>query len=425
MDRTDLLHFSKEARDFVLGLLADGWTGRLTANQHAMLTHTASGKTATLGPNTEGRALRNAKAQVARVLREHDQKEEEMARPKSIWPEPHLETAVGALLLGWDMEASPQVMRFSRPDRAKQVSVRPGDPTDDNSLRGVRRQLVKGITTPEVVSIFAAGDGDVIPAEHRWAVDLTQQVADGEKVTHRLKRHEEQPEQVTHVRPERTVVSTAPWLARKGPRRSGGTRYESNAVLQRTYSDGSYDYLCAHDGCDFTADSARSVANHYGGSHGRKEPHQQPAATIIDPTYTEPLTHRPYRPSDRLVDALTEWLEQSRTEYDTERDLAVAALTWMHDRPDLPDPEPKEPLTDSEILARVRRLVDTGAIAEQERETARLRQQLQEVTDLLHGQDARILELDAALEASEAQRREAKEALEALAELSLALIGPE
>src|SRR6478736_2170532 len=39
--------------------------------------------------------------------------------------------------------------------------------------------------------------------------------------------------------------------------------YPSQATLERTWSDGSVDYACAWEGCDYTADKPRSTSSHY------------------------------------------------------------------------------------------------------------------------------------------------------------------
>jgi uncharacterized protein YbjQ (UPF0145 family) len=68
-------------------------------------------------------------------------------------------------------------------------------------------------------------------------------------------------------------------------------------------------------------------------------------------------TAHEYTPSERLVRALAHFLEQAGTLDVTA--LAFAALRWAHERPDLDDleREPREPLTDGQILARIRLLV--------------------------------------------------------------------
>ena len=160
--------------------------------------------------------------------------------------------------------------------------------------------------------------------------------------------------------PTREITSLRPWLARKAPNAQGGMFYESRAVKQREWSDGSTDYVCPLEDCGFDADNPASVYRHYG-NHVRKgeAPPASPAAneTAVPGTdYTEPVTERGYTPTDRLLSTLTEqikaWGDLSPAE------LAAAFLTWAHERPDL-DREEREPreLTAEEIVVRIRSLV--------------------------------------------------------------------
>lgn len=148
-----------------------------------------------------------------------------------------------------------------------------------------------------------------------------------------------------------------PYLARKHSGKDGGTRYESETTLERVWPDGKTDYTCALTGCDYVSDSSRSVAMHYGQQHTRKG-ETEPAGEgphVIDPTYTEPLSSR-YRPTERLLNTLAEFLAEHS--WDNVDDLAMLFLTWANERPDLDhEPRPLVPLTDRQILDKVRMLV--------------------------------------------------------------------
>lgn len=149
-----------------------------------------------------------------------------------------------------------------------------------------------------------------------------------------------------------------PWLARKQPGPNGGTRYESQAVLERIWPDGRTDYTCSFPRCDYVNDKPVSVARHFGAAHTRNG-NVQPAAEgplHPDPTYTEPTQTRDYRPTQRLVDTLGDLLESLRGK-DIE-EMAVAVLTWMHERPDIEhESRPLVPLTDRQVLDKIRMLV--------------------------------------------------------------------
>ena len=90
---------------------------------------------------------------------------------------------------------------------------------------------------------------------------------------------------------------------------------------------------------------------------------------MVDPGYTEPLTSRAYNPTARLVEALAAWFTSDDRLDDgmlSPTALAESALRWMHERPDLEDVErtTREPLTDAQIIERIRRLVSSPLEAE-------------------------------------------------------------
>lgn len=150
-----------------------------------------------------------------------------------------------------------------------------------------------------------------------------------------------------------------PWLARKQPGKNGGTRYESEAVLERVWPEGNTDYACAYEGCGYTSVNPRGVAAHYGKAHTLKG-ESEPAGNgplHPDPAYTEPTHSRDYRPTQRLVEALSAAMNEM---YGTTEEIAAAVLAWFHERPDIEHTErPLVPLSDRQTLDRIRVLVGT------------------------------------------------------------------
>jgi hypothetical protein len=96
---------------------------------------------------------------------------------------------------------------------------------------------------------------------------------------------------------------------------------------------------------------------HYGQEHTRKG-ETEPAgegAHVIDLDYTEPLSSR-YRPTERLLNTLAEFLAEHA--WDNVDDLALLFLTWANERPDLDhEPRPLVPLTDKQMLDKIRMIV--------------------------------------------------------------------
>ena len=173
-----------------------------------------------------------------------------------------------------------------------------------------------------------------------------------------------------------TIVATSLWLSRMASSRERATTnlVENERVQKRTWSDGTVDYACLWDGCDYTHTSPRSVAVHYGQKHTKREGAEPrdaaarvPVAVAV-PIDVETMRSRTYHPSDRLIAALAAFLLEHGDMGGVE-ETAHAALLWFHDRPDLEDAETREraPMTDAEILARVRLLVGGRDVALEER----------------------------------------------------------
>lgn len=155
------------------------------------------------------------------------------------------------------------------------------------------------------------------------------------------------------------LLSARPWLARKKHGPIGGERYESQAVVENHYSDGSVEFVCAF-GCGYSNPNPKGVAVHYGRSHtmsGETKPAGE-GPRHVDVTYTEPSFHREYSPQDRLVKALSEWLEDNWTTEIPMDEVAMMFLTWAHERPDLEHIE-RDVLayTDTEMVQRIRAIV--------------------------------------------------------------------
>jgi hypothetical protein len=184
------------------------------------------------------------------------------------------------------------------------------------------------------------------------------------------KRVEALTEAPVDTEPPPSVVSRKPWLARQGTHREKGTTslYESGAVVEVTYSDGSTAYECSMESCDYSSDNPRSVSSHFR-AHvraGETEPvgHlARPSVARDVPIAPETIgSHYPgkgYTPSERLVQALAAYLDIHGWEGASPEQIATFALTWAHERPDLGDIEARErePLTDTQIVERIRLLV--------------------------------------------------------------------
>ena len=188
-----------------------------------------------------------------------------------------------------------------------------------------------------------------------------------------LARRSQEPEKVltapiSELVGDDVLVSERPHMSKKGEKQGKTVAYASPVVIEQVWSDGQVSFRCKF--CEWGGrgqTNPRSVANHAGNAHkedGRRV--SQEDLVVIDEVRPTAFTKNPYTrsytPSERLVKALTEFLEQAGT--NDPAGLAYAALNWMHERPDLGDPELRvrssEPKTPEELVAAIRTLVDGG-----------------------------------------------------------------
>jgi hypothetical protein len=242
------------------------------------------------------------------------------------------------------------------------------------------------------------------------------------------KRVEALTEAPVDTDPLPSVVSRKPWLARQGTHREKGTTslYESGAVVEVTYSDGSMSYECSVESCDYTSDNPRSVSSHFR-AHVRAG-EVEPVGHLARPSVARDVPIDPetigtqypgkgYEPSDRLIRALMDFLAEQGDMGGLE-ETAIAALTWFRTRPDLGDAEARgrEPLTDTQIVERIRLLVGgrdpeteeayRNALATIETMRAEHEAEVERITGLLDLSNAEVVRLAQTLDALGSLARE-------------------
>lgn len=262
------------------------------------------------------------------------------------------------------------------------------------NVQSMRRKVVKHADPMKLAAISGVVNG-APGAEVTLGGERGRVTESGDIVFERVVESRSEPEPVL-----RSVVDERPYLSHRKNGPKGGTRYPSPFVVERVWSDGSIDYRCRF--CDFSSDRVKSVSTHAARAHRGEYDRDSEREYVFDPDYTEPVEgKRPrYTPSERLLSALTDALAEvlagltaddvpgtgrlregmalvNRVDLATvARAAAEGALRWMHDRPDLPDPVEREPLTDEQIVARIRTLVEGG-------ETVRLRSVVDDLTGRL------------------------------------------
>jgi len=180
-----------------------------------------------------------------------------------------------------------------------------------------------------------------------------------------------------------TEVTRVPWLAKKGAGQGEGVGrvYSHEFVDEVTYADGTVEYECniCHE---FTREKGRPVAQHIGAAHKDRE-RTQTVETHITTEYPAPEYHypsgHPHRRSRKLrtevlsaLDTIENWHLLSREELATQIEERI-----MEARPER---QPAEPLTDTEILARIAMLLDRGQFDQMRQEVNALTQQVVSLT---------------------------------------------
>lgn len=297
---------------------------------------------------------------------------------------------------GWDVHRTNSGVTFTHRDAPTFVL-----PTNESSLRdGVMRRRTATLMR------------HAPPMDHASLATIVDAIADTVKLRRDLKRrfvnavfdHESVPDTDTDdtvepaPEPEeipmpetatREIVSLEPARAVKGVRTGGGAEtYESQTTLERTWSDGTVDYPCRWNDCDYVGPSLRSTSNHY-------RAHESGVTTDVGSGFDVAHVAEP-RIKSRIA-RLAASIADAQAATDS-TDPAVVAEWIINERvarDDNRDAEPDE-LDADQILDRIARLVDRG-------ETPKMMTQ--------------IMELRETIDAVRAERDEARGAISTLRDL--------
>lgn len=189
-------------------------------------------------------------------------------------------------------------------------------------------------------------------------------------------KHEEAPTTVTN--PETTldvivkqqnkahIIAERPHLAKRGSTEKRGRAYESDAVIERVWSDGTVDYACTWPMCDYTNPLARAVASHYGSSASHDVKAKQEPTIAIPPYDAEHrVTNRVAKLAGEIKTAL-DGIDLSSVKLEESAATAWAIAEKMIEERDRTksehtDYETGEPLTPEQLLDKIRALVDDGS----------------------------------------------------------------
>lgn len=196
---------------------------------------------------------------------------------------------------------------------------------------------------------------------------------------------------------EVTVTDRRPWLARVGSDGKESDFYESDSVIERTWSDGSKDYACPFGDECFTSGNPRSVASHTAARHTRRG-EKEPVGVVIPVAFDVPVEGFNIQRQQSTIDRLAREIEAAMAEmeplssFNRQSELARALAEKMVERRgDRPEVE-HDPLTPEQTLARITRLVAAPVVAERDA----LKEDLAAATETMR----------AMAQASEAQRKD-------------------
>lgn len=204
-----------------------------------------------------------------------------------------------------------------------------------------------------------------------------------------IRKYLEKPAQDPTPAPH--VVSEQPYLAKYSAGEQGGKSYPSDCILEQKMSDGTTRYKCTK--CDYLSENHLSVRNHHrlhvnSGEATRFDPATRSQLVVDDPTYTRASS---YTPRQSSIEKLAEIIRNAASLIPEE--LAETILKAQHTEPQ----QSREPLTDAEVIDRIRRLVDRGEYVEQRNEIDRLaediellRMEVEEQTELRKIAEAKV-----------------------------------
>lgn len=297
------------------------------------------------------------------------------------------EPVKAAVEMGWTYRASGRggLILYS-PDKVHTVSV-PSVIGDSRTVRNVSRELLR--YTPEATAA-ARTLAALEERDDEAVISLGTLVheaggAFGPVVAASLP--EPEPVEPDPIKPEPEplhVVSAKPWMARTHVHKGGKSAalYPSNSVIERRWSDGTTDYQCAV--CDFESPKPRSVSGHAGRHtiRGEKNP-VDTTPTLFDQPIDGPNTIRVAGLAKEIEAAIREAPGAEDTA-EWARNIAEHIVRARIERRALePEHEP-EPLTDTELVTRLRSLLlrdEHRRLADAEVHNANLRVQVAQLSE--------------------------------------------
>lgn len=320
-----------------------------------------------------------------------------------------------AVMLGWKVHISgrqtctlvppdgqPQSKRFHFGVSGKRINL---TRMKRDIIKYADPELLRAVEEEDVtVTVPMLGDPGTV-VDDRPESDTSPTKADIEREERRARS-----QTVNDPRPARHIVDQRPMLAARGHSSNGkSSAYYSDTTIERRWSDRSVDYACAAEGCDYTSDSRTSPSRHYAATHSRTDG-KVPQRSSFRAEVPERAVYD-YQPRDARVDALAEAISELMAQGGrSPREIAEAALKWVHEQRHTHLSADHEPLTPEEQIARIKTILDDGTMFN-------LDQQTREQADRIAELEGKVVEAEARAEQAEAKYGELSSNMQALREL--------
>lgn len=256
-----------------------------------------------------------------------------------------------AVMIGWKMHVT----------SAQGITIiAPGDPSPKKFHFGINGRATHSLTRlhkditkygdPRLLALGMETKNGNVPVE----VAMNMFPMPGKEGTVEFHRPEDEPVEEPK---QAHVVSEKPMLAKA----SAGRAYDSSIAVERKWSDGSKDYKCVQ--CEYTSPHRLSVRGHY--QIHAKQTGKSERGPVYKAEVPEAVT---YAPNKNRVAALAAYLLERLGEGlgidgdDDVMDVARMTLTWVHSQSKSGTPlaAEREELDDSDVLNRIRALLDQG-----------------------------------------------------------------
>lgn len=292
----------------------------------------------------------------------------------------------GALAVGWKLRVKGMIIRLISPNGQKTITV---SASNKNIPYARYKKMISEHANPLLVPATderAMDYADTMIQHERQVAKKREEERVGTQIETAMMEAVEKVEEVSSRKPtrpplkERTqatryVESETQMMAHRGQRRG----YLSPTTNERKWSDGTVDFTCRSEGCDFSSESRGGISRHWRShvSRGEEQAGLTSEQTYVTPPH-EPIYNMSYTPRRERVNALSAVLAALDLNAMTAEELAEFVLNWQHEQSESGSrmAAEREEMTDGDILLRIRSLLDNGTYLNQQEEIENLKVQV-------------------------------------------------